>query len=70
MKTAPINSIVEAVFGSKHKGHRGVVLNCNGDFLTVRAIEPKSPFAHKSNLYGEDVFYIDKQRCKLIKDKS
>jgi len=62
-----IDDRVQAVFGSRHKGHRGKVINIDGPYLTVRAEEPYPETVHTSALYGEHIFYVDRDKVKILK---
>lgn len=60
---------VKASVTSKHAGHIGIVVNDNGDFITVEDIDKKNPLSYKSTLYpNKKVFQLDRELTIVLED--
>lgn len=60
---------VKAALTSKHVGHIGIVVNNNGNFLTIEDTDKKNPLSYKSRLYPDKkVFQLNRELAIVLKE--
>ena len=60
---------MKAALTSKHANHIGIVVNDNGNFITIEDTDKKNPLSYKSRLYpNKKVFQLDRELTIVLKD--